>query len=316
MFYVAAATIESIFCVYAYATEYRGPFGLGVVPFPEWSVLTGQIRVQGTFSGAELHYETSSTSPNFLAAYLVLSIPVTVGLMAWARHRGWRLALVGAGLLQVVTLYLTYTRASLIAFGFAILAMGFLAGRRKLAAGALIACVVAALSIPTVRTKMLGEGHDRWSLYWASMRLTYDRAVFGVGDGNYEYVLHENQQYHETPYGIATTTSHNSMLLSAANYGVAGGAAHAVLYFLLLAVCLREIRRVQDRRQRVLVAGVIAGIMGYLAQDQFNNLAYVPKVATQMWFLFALVPLLARPMREIESESRVFRLFPVDPSSP
>jgi hypothetical protein len=30
-------------------------------------------------------------------------------------------------------------------------------------------------------------------------------------------------------------------------------------------------------------------LFGYLAQDQFNDLAYVPKVATQAWFLFGVL---------------------------
>ncbi len=311
-FFVAAATIESLFCIYAFFTAYHGPYGLGVIEFPDWSVLLGNIRVQGTFSGAEMRYETASVSPNFLAAYLLLSIPVTVGLVSSIERNEWRLALMVSALAQVMTLYLTYTRAALIAFGIGILAMGFLSGRRRLAMAALTAGIVIALAIPTMRAKLLGEGHDRWALYWASAELTYDHPVFGVGDGNYDYVLHENQQYNDTPFGIATTTSHNSVLLSAANYGIAGGAAHALLYLLLLAVMLNEMHALEGRPRRVLVAGVVAGIIGYLVQDQFNNLAYVPKVATQMWFLFALVPVLGRGgSPERQREPRVVRLYPM-----
>lgn len=289
-----AATIEALFCIYAFLTNYQGPYGMGVVGFAHWSVLVGKTRVQGTFGGDMLHYESIPVSSNFLAAYLVLSIPMTIGLVAMVRRWWWRAALIVAGLLQIVTLYLTYTRAALAAFGVASLAMGFLSGRKKLAMTVLGIGVAFALSVPTVRAKILGEGHDRWALYWASGTITAHHAVFGIGDGNYEVLLHENQHYHETPFGIATATSHNSILLSAANYGVPGGAAHALLYLLALAAMLRELSRVRDPRSRVAVAGVIAGIIGYLAQDQFNNLAYIPKVATQMWFLYALVQPLAR----------------------
>jgi hypothetical protein len=308
-----AATIEAIFCIWAYVAEYRGPYGLGVIGFADWSVLVGKIRVQGTFSGEQLTYESGSVSPNFLAAYLVMSIPATVGLIATLRGR-WRWVAVAGALLQVATLYLTYTRAALVAFGLSILAMGFFAGRRKLAIGIFALGIAATLAIPSTRRKFLSEGHDRWSLYWASVQLTADRPVFGVGDGNYDRVLHQDQRYFDTPYGIATATSHNSVLLAAANLGIAGGGAHALLYVLLVAVLLREVRRLEGRsgRDRMLLAGVAAGIVGYLVQDQFNNLAYIPKVATQMWFLFALVPILARSIesRAVEEPRPVLRLYP------
>lgn len=314
LFLVGAATLEALFCLYAFITDYHGPYGLGIIGFPGWSVLVGKTRVQGTFSGSAVRYEGAAVSANFLAAYLILTIPLTVGLMLTTLRRRWRLTLGASALLQVAILYLTYTRSALMAFGFSILAMGFLSGRRKIAGAVLVAGIVAALSIPTVRTKLLGEGHDRWSLYWASFQITHDRAALGVGDGNYNQVLMENRKYRDTPYGLAGTTSHNSVLLSAANYGVLGGSAHALLYLLMIAVMLRVSHQTRDPRRKLVVAGVVAGILGYLFQDQFNNLAYVPKVATQMWFLYALVPLLARPPGEQAEEAepdRVVRLYPM-----
>lgn len=75
-----AATLEAVFGLWAYATEYQGPYNTGVVPFSTWSVLSGHVRLQGTFGGEKLPHEAMPIAPNFLAAYLVMSILVTFGL--------------------------------------------------------------------------------------------------------------------------------------------------------------------------------------------------------------------------------------------
>ncbi|MCK6550533.1 O-antigen ligase family protein [Myxococcota bacterium] len=293
---VAAASAEALFCLWAYVTRYQGPYGLGVIPFPDWSVLYGGVRVQGTFSGAVGTYETDATSANFLAGYLVFTIPATLGLAAGARRGEVRVLVLLGALAQLAALYLTYTRAALVALGAPILVAGWLIGRRKLAAGALVLAVAATLAIPSVRTKFFGEAHNRFALWGASLMITRDAPLTGIGDGNYDTVLHGRQEYFDTPWGIASTSSHNSVLLSAAYHGVPGGVAHVVLYALVVAVVLAAVRRVRDRGgpgDLAIAVGIAAGISGYLVHDQFNNLFYVPKVITQLWLLFGVLLALA-----------------------
>lgn len=286
--FVAAATAEAIFCLFAYQTSYRGPYGIGVVPLAGWSVIKGSFRVQGTFSGGANAYEVGSVSANFLASYLVLSAPVTAGLALYVQRPWVRIAIFFGMMLQLLALYLTYTRAALVALGAPILVFGWVLGQRKLAFMALLTAVAMTFAIPKVRTKLLGERHDRYALWWASKEITFDNPLAGVGDGNYEAVLYSDQTYHDTPLGPASTASHNSVLLSAAYHGIAGGCAQALLYALMVVVSLRSMKSVTGR-ERFIAAGLIAALAGYLVHDQFNNLAYVPKVATQMWFLFALL---------------------------
>lgn len=288
MLFVGAATAESLFCVYAYFAKYSGPYGMGVTGFAHWSVLQGKTRVQGTFGGKPGAFEVVISSANFLAAYLLLSIPVSAGLAIYVKRRRWVLLFAATTLLQIAVLYLTYTRAALIALGCSILAMGWLLGRRKLAALVLIAGIVGAMSVPTIRRKFLFEKHDRFALYYAAASIVADNPITGIGDGVYLHELHDNQRYFWNRFGSATTTSHNSVLLSAAHHGVLGGLAHAMIYFFLLLACVRAVGRSKGRA-RALSAGVAAALVGYLVQDQFNDLAYVPKVATQAWFLFGVL---------------------------
>lgn len=286
--FVCAATLEALICLACYAVKYRGPYGIGVIPFPDWSVLHGSFRVQGTFAGTIGEFENSVVSANFLAAYLLMSTIVTATVAIVVVHPWWKNAAVLSTIAQVITLYLTYTRSATLGFGVAILVTGWLLGRRGTALAVLLLGVTLTLAIPNVRAKFLSEGHDRYALWAASVAITADHPIFGTGDGRYEEVLHSDQKYYGTPFGLATTASHNSILLAAAHLGIAGGVAQAALYLLLLVVALRAHGRMTGQR-RALAAGIIGAICGYLFQDQFNNLANVPKVATQLWFLYAIL---------------------------
>jgi hypothetical protein len=291
--FVAAATAESLFGLFAFATRYKGPWGIGVAEIPRWSVLYGHTRVHGTFSGQLLAYENVNASSNFLAAYLLMSIVVTAGLAIAERGRLVRSLLVGSALLQLVTLYVTYTRAALLALAIAVLAAGWLLGRKKAAVAAVIIFIVVGLSIPTLRAKFLQEGHDRYALWWSGIVMTLDHAFSGVGDGNYMSELARQPRYSHSPFGVSTSIVHNSMLLSAASHGLFGLIAHGLLYVLMLGVALKMTHRASGPARVVQVA-VASAIIGYVVQDQFNSLAYVSKVATQLWFLYGLIPLVAR----------------------
>ena len=222
-----------------------------------------------------------------------MTVPATLGLALYERRKIARLLLLLGAVAQVLALYLTYTRAALVALGFAVLVMGWLLGRKKLAIAAVVLAVVATTSIPTMRAKFLKEGHNRYALWWASTQTTAQHPLLGVGDGNYMRVLAANPRIHETPWGVANATAHNSILLATANHGLGGGLAFLLLDLLIIGAAIDYVRRSKGRA-RLLTAALAASIAGYMIQDQFNNLSFVPKVATQMWFLFALMPLLCR----------------------
>jgi hypothetical protein len=298
---IVVSTIECAFGLWAFATKYMGPYGLGVVNFPDWSVLKGGVRIQGTFSGSMTEFEVDAVSANFLAAYLVMTIPVSFAYALWSNRMRTQLISLGATAMQLAVLYLTYTRAALVALGAPILVMGFLYGRRKLAVGALILGVMLTLAIPSVRTKFLSEDHNRYALWYASLSITADHPVAGIGDGNYDRVLHESHHYHANRFGTAATASHNSILLSAAHLGWAGAVAHLILYGALVMFALQSVNAIRGR-DRILAVGIAGALAAYLVQDQFNNLAYVPKVATQSWFLFALLAALRDRTLERDDE--------------
>jgi hypothetical protein len=313
-----AAGLQAVFCVFAHRTRYRGPYGIGIADIPTWSVLSGKVRVHGTFSGALGAHELANVSANFLASYLVLSVPVSLGVLVTARRRGARLFWGLAVLAQLLALYLTYTRAALAALAVAILVAGWLLGRRRLAVGAVVLAAATSLALPAMREKFLKEGHNRYALWTSSLRTTATSPLVGVGDGRYLRVMSQDPTLHETDWGVSNATAHNSILLSAAHHGVPGGLAHLALDLALLGVAFACVRRARTAEARRLTAFLAAGVLGWMIQDQFNNLAYVPKVATQLWFVFALLPLVARageaPEADATSDPTPAPAPPEDPS--
>ncbi len=85
--------------------------------------------------------------------------------------------------------------------------------------------------------------------------------------------------------------------MSAANYGLLGLLAHLLLYACLGTFAVIFVLR-SGKEFRGITVGIFGAIVCYLVQDQFNNLHYVPKVATQMWFLVALLPAFAKAKQE------------------
>ncbi|MBI4818153.1 MAG: O-antigen ligase family protein [Deltaproteobacteria bacterium] len=299
----AAATVEASFCVFAYAFDFRGPLGFGLSDVPDWSVLKGHARVQGTFGGELNAFESASVSANFLAGYLVIAIPPTVALLAIASSWTRRALVVGSSALMTAALYLTYTRAALGAVAVAVLLLGYLTGRRRAAISAVVLGVTLALALPTMRAKVLGEGHDRFALWSAAVAVTAQHPFAGVGDGNYLTTLDREPGLAHTEYGVARTTAHNSILLSAAHHGVLGGVAALLLDVMAVLVGFLAYRRAQGG-SRVLIAGLLCGFVGFLIQDQSNDLSHVPKVATQAWFAWALISSMSRHRAERAQEAR------------
>jgi hypothetical protein len=293
---VILASVEAAFCVFAFVADYHGPFGFGVAEVPSWSVLSGHARVHGTFSGDLSSFESVRTSSNFLAAYLLMTIPLSTGLALVEKRSARWLAFLGTAL-QLIALYLTYTRAALVALAIAILVVGWLAGQRTLSLIAVVSGACATLAIPTMRAKFLGEGQDRYALWWSGFKIAKEHPLAGIGDGRYMDLLFYSQRYHETPFGWSTSTSHNSILLAAANYGLLGGFVQLAIYVAMVHGALKVFRS-SNGAARVMALAVIGSLVGYLVQDQFTNLAYVPKVATQLWYLVGLAPLVPAAFAE------------------
>jgi len=291
--YVVAVvgTIEALFGLVAFAFPLPG--GAGIEAARRLTTLYGVCP--GRISG------TLALSPNHVGVVFVVTLAFTVGLAVTHRGRqrwGWGLAIA----LQLAALVLTFTRSSII-LGVVLLIL-LLVYYRKLillvAIGSVASAIVfGALSmgctspsgghgLPTNPASLIGgrfgDSNDRLALWYAAGHMMIDHPVFGVGLGKMDATLHaQSDRYSHTPFGPATNSAHNTILLAGAETGVLGALAAVFINGGLALAALRTALRGRRLHEPLLMVAAFA-IAGYLVQGMVNNLFEVGATSA----LFAL----------------------------
>ncbi|MCV0384738.1 MAG: O-antigen ligase family protein [Erythrobacter sp.] len=245
---------------------------------------------------------TLGLSPNHLGAIFVLTIPLSLSLGAAAR--GWqRWGWSAAAGFQAAALILTFTRSSLVLAAVACIVLLVYKWRTLIVGGAALA--VAAMAVAAVTTfacapsadgpgepfesgapspdasapagpsivDRFGDQSDRLALWYSGARMMLDYPVAGVGPGRMLEVMRSDPaRYVHTPYGVSTSSAHNTILLAGAESGVLGALGLAVLNGV---IALAAIRWVFFGSAPYAAAAAVA-ILAFLAQGMVNNLFSVP----------------------------------------
>ncbi len=281
---------------------YEAAFGLAafMLPLPGGAGLQATRELTSVYGICPgLISGTLGLSANHLGALFVLSLPLTVALAVkqrgWPRW-GWVLSASG----QSAALLLTFTRSSIL-LGVVLVAVFLIYERRFLILAAVVAAAallaVSALSVacaprpgtPGTPGSVLGDrfsdGNDRLALWYAAARIMVDHPIYGVGLGHMlDTVQDHPERYRNTPYGPATSSAHNTILLAGAETGVLGGLAVASLNILLAVIALRCAWRGRGRGDPLLVAvGLV--IVGYVVQGMVNNLFSIPATSSLLALL-------------------------------
>lgn len=289
---VVVVSLESLISLLAYTIGLPGGFGLQ--PADGASALVGEIP--GRAIG------TTALASNFLAALLVLTIPLTLGWWLDERRSNRRLrALLAASVVvQAVTLVVTYTRVSLVVTAVAVVTILVLRLRSAVVAGAgalpwrrilwvgsgVVALVVVLLVTTPLAQRLTGDGNDRLALYDSAVRVFVDHPVAGVGPGEQaDVTAADPERYRSTRFGVATANAHNTVLLAAAENGLLGlaGAVACTLGFAGAAIVV--VRRHWSAAPRRAAAGI--ALLAFLVQGMTNNLYTVTLTATAMLLVLA-----------------------------
>ncbi|MEP6808121.1 MAG: O-antigen ligase family protein [Chloroflexota bacterium] len=286
------ATLEALFGLFAFLVPLPGD--AGIEASRHLTSLYGVCR--GRISG------TLGLSPNHVGAVFVLSMPLTLALANRAVGYWKRWAWVLAAAVQGAALFLTFTRSSI--YIGAVLVLALLLYRRMFKEMLALALVVAVtvfgiFSIGCARSGgpgtpgdpgavlggRLGDETDRLALWYSASLIMIDNPIFGIGIGRMNDVVAANpQRYRDTPYGPATSSAHNTVLLAGAETGVVGAAAILGVNIILGLLALRIAWR-GWKRGDVLLMGASLAVIGYLAQGMVNNLFTVPATSS----VFALI---------------------------
>ena len=242
--------------------------------------------------------------PNWLAAYLVLTIPLTVALTMTAPRRAVRVLGVGATLLQVVVLAATSSRSGYVGF-LAVLAVGGgLAARsglrmprspRRVLVGTVAVVVIgAALLVGLSRTtSAVGpaelarraasaldvEAFDsrRYVALWeVGLAIAVDNPLTGTGQDTYAIIFPDYRDevldgaYAEHFARFRPESPHNVYLSVAAGAGFPALAAYGIL---VGGAIISILPHAGTRgRESVLLAGLIAALIGHVVTDWFMTM--------------------------------------------
>jgi O-antigen ligase len=275
-------TFEAVFGLIAFVLPLPG--GIGLQAAREMTSVYGACR--GLING------TLGLSSNHLGAVFVLSLPLTValavrrpGLARW----GWLLAASA----QAAALVLTFTRSSIYIAGVLTVMLLIFQRRGVLMAAAMgvttaillavafsVGCAGATSpgggGVGSLVGGRISDGNDRLALWYAAAHIMVDHPLFGVGLDRMPVVLDEDPvRYTRTPFGTASNSAHNTILLAGAETGIVGALAILAINVGLALLALRCVWR-GWRRRDVLSAAAGLVIGGYLVQGMFNNLFSIP----------------------------------------
>jgi hypothetical protein len=296
-FVAALGTFEGLFSVATFLIPLPG---IGVRLRLPYEHLAGcELRVTGTLG----------LSANHIGAVFVVTLPMTIGMAISASGRSrWLWA--AAAALQGTAVFLTFTRASILLAGAAAVLLLLYYMRLRLAAviaaltvafvfgTTLLACGPNAPGVtptpsgtpsPGVPTPLdrFSDPSDRAALWYSAGRMTLDYPLLGVGLGRMVDVMKSDPaRYVDTPFGKATNSAHNTILLAGAETGLVGALSTFGINVVVALLALQAL--IFRRRWPEVVAAALAAL-GFLAQGMVNNLFTVPATGTLLAVLAGII---------------------------
>ena len=222
--------------------------------------------------------------PNYLAANLVLVIPIALAVASYQPTRIRQLAWAGCGLVLLIALLLTSSRGGFVG----LLVAGIVYAYRRLGVrGAILAVFLLILAVaPTDLGQRALATLDRSSvgppgveesnrahtaLFWGGIRMMFDSPIFGVGPQRFaDY----SQAYSglDVPY-----VAHNTYL----ELGAEVGLPVLFIFLLLLAVTIAKLGRIarlrrqpEMRRLAAWADGLRTGLIGFAVSGGFISAQY------------------------------------------
>ncbi len=234
---------------------------------------------------------------NFLGAYLVLVLPLTLACARRARGPARRTAYIALMGMQLVCLLATMARAAwlgaLAAGGVLILAVAWSQGHRRLAVTGAITSVAGlfiGLIALTVIPGLTGSVGARVTIWRATWSLIAARPILGYGLETFGQIfttVFPPGLVYLQGRAVIVDRAHNLILDMLASTGVVGLLTYAALVGMALAMGVRALVQAQDRQVRFVLAAGLAASVGHLVETQFGF--PVTTTATLFWLTLGIL---------------------------
>ncbi len=245
------------------------------------------------FGDIKMRIYSTLGNPNVLGEYILLVLPVSIGLMWTRKSAASKIVYAGISAVMFLALILTFSRGCWV--GLLVAAAVFV----TFAAGKLWGLGLAALPvIPMIlpesiinRFLSIGDMKDsstsyRVYIWMGTLAMMKDFWISGIGMGQEAFT----QVYPFYSYnGVVAPHSHNLFLQILVESGIAGIAVFLLIVFFFL-------RRMmtgygyggKGSELSTLITAITAGVCGFLVQGMFDNCFYNYRVMLVFWCVIAM----------------------------
>lgn len=255
-----------------------------LIIFPDFSQLDPSL-------GWDPHYNrllSTFFDPNFLAAYLVLTLTLIVTLFLYSEYPMPKFLLTLNFLIVFIALVLTFSRSGYLMFAVTTAVIGVLKSR-KLIILALLLSLTAYLLVPRVQTRIAGgvdpddSARFRFESWKKTLVIIKEYPLTGVGFNAYRYAQSRYGffSFEEPLGGHAGAGSDSSLLFVFATTGIFG-----LLSYLLL---LLKISWESFKNLNAWSLAMLAGLLGLLVESNFINSLFYPWILLWFWIVTGVV---------------------------
>lgn len=273
---VCAATVLALIGIYQYV--------VGVDIKKEWVDTTSNSAIRARA------YSVFG-NPNIFAEYLVMAIPLCVGLFWSTKRDGVRLLFFAMFVLQIVSLFMTMSRGGWL--GLAVAAFIFICLVRKellLLAIPLLGAAVFVVPESIINRFMTifnfadSSTSYRFKIWEITEAVIHDHFIVGLGLGHLPFKMVFEQYIRTMPIYHA----HNTFLQIFAEMGIVG----FVLFFIFMVSIFVNLARYplksENKYLKIMGAALCASFSGMLFHGMFENVFYMTKITTTFWLLLAV----------------------------
>lgn len=292
-----AATILALYGIYQYI--------VGVDVKKEWV---------DTSSNSAIRARAYSVfgNPNIFAEYLVMAIPLTVGIFWSTKRDGVRLLFLAMFLLQVASLFMTMSRGGWL--GLAVAAFVFVCLVRKellllaiplMGAGVFFVPASIVNRFMTIFNFADSSTSYRFKIWEITETMIHDHFLVGLGLGHLPFKMIFEQYIRTMPIYHA----HNTFLQVFAEMGVIGFVLFMIFIVSIFVNLARYPLKSENCYVKIMGAAVASSFAGMLFHGLFENIFYMTKITTTFWLLlavtFALVRICKRHLANPRGEKRM-----------
>ncbi|MCB9771034.1 MAG: O-antigen ligase family protein [Candidatus Omnitrophica bacterium] len=253
---------------------------------------------------------------NVLGGFLVVAILVLIGLFFAGRDKVVRKIFIAAVFaLLIWTLFHTFSRgawmgATIAMLFFVVIVVG--AKVRPVLRNILIILAIVIASLSAGQSFELKKQRNlvsndietaqwRLALWRESLFLIKERPFFGHGLNTFMSVMEKSLITTKNPLanGFSASYAHNCFLQIAVEVGIFGLSAFLGIMFLLFRqiLFLPHWNSPQGQSQRMLIVGILAGLLGFLAHSAVDTNFYSLQLPVLFWYMTGLLISLDKQLR-------------------